>query len=133
MSGPRTWKKSTPCWPPAKQKLPPKSFGGCSGAATNYSKPTTCSGKIAAEAGNRDLARAHFGYAFKLGADAVPKRGLGHPLPHTNPANKAFHEAGAELARILLELNEANKAKEVVMQLLALDPTDPLGVKGILD
>lgn len=90
-------------------------------------------GKIAAESGSRDLARAHLGYAFKLGADAIPKRGLDHPLPHANPANKAFHEAGAELAKILLELNEANKAKEVAMQLLALDPTDPLGVKKILD
>jgi tetratricopeptide (TPR) repeat protein len=89
-------------------------------------------GKVAAESGNRDLARAHFGYAFKLGTDAIPKRGLDRPLPHANPANRAFHEAGAGLAKILLELKEANKAKEVALQLLALDPTDPLGVKEIL-
>jgi tetratricopeptide (TPR) repeat protein len=89
-------------------------------------------GKIAAESGNRDLARAHFGYAFKLGTDAIPKRGLDRPLLHANPANRAFHEAGAGLAKILLELKEANKAKEVALQLLALDPTDPLGVKETL-
>lgn len=89
-------------------------------------------GKIAAEQGNKDLARAHFGYAFQLGTDALPKRGLDHPLPHANPANQAFHEAGAGLAKVLLDLNEANKAKEIAMQLLALDPTDPLGMKKIL-
>ena len=90
-------------------------------------------GKIATESGNRDLARAHFGYAFKLGTDALPKRGLDHPLPHANPSNQAFHEAGAGLAKVLLELKEANKAREVALELLALDPTDPLGVKEILE
>ncbi len=89
-------------------------------------------GKIATESGDRDLARAHFGYAFKLGTDAVPKRGLDRPLPHANPANRAFHEAGAGLIRVLLELKETNQAKEVAMQLLALDPTDPLNVKKVL-
>ena len=90
-------------------------------------------GKIAAESGNHDLARAHFGYAFQLGTDALPKRRLDHPLPHSNPANRVFYEAGAELAKVLLELKEANKANEVAMKLLSLDPTDPLGVKGILE
>jgi tetratricopeptide (TPR) repeat protein len=90
-------------------------------------------GKIAAEAGDRDLARAHFGYAFKLGTDALPKRGLDRPLPHANPANQAFHEAGAGLIQVLLELKETNQAKEVAMQLLALDPTDPLDVKKVLE
>ena len=90
-------------------------------------------GKIAAESGDRDLARAHFGYAFQLGIDALPKRGLGHPLPHANPANKAFHEAGAALVQVLLELEESNKAKEVALQLLALDPTDPLGLKKVFE
>jgi hypothetical protein len=90
-------------------------------------------GKIAAEAGDRELARAHLGYAFQLGSDALPKRGLDHPLPHANPANQAFHEAGAALVQVLLELEESNKAKEVAMQLLALDPTDPLGVKKVFE
>ena len=90
-------------------------------------------GKIAVEAGDRELARAHLGYAFQLGADALPKSGLERPLPHANPANRAFHEAGAALVRILLELEETNKAKEVVLQLLALDPADPLGLKSVLE
>ena len=89
-------------------------------------------GKIAAEAGDRELARAHFGYAFQLGADAIPKRGLDFPLPYAHPANRAFHQAGAGLVQVLLELEESNKAREVAMQLLALDPTDPLGVKKVL-
>ena len=89
-------------------------------------------GEIAAEAGDRDLARAHFGYAFQLGTDALPRRGLDLPLPHANPANQAFHEAGAGLIRTLLELEESNKAKEIAMQLLALDPTDDCGVRKVL-
>jgi hypothetical protein len=90
-------------------------------------------GALAAEDGDRELARAHFGYAFQLGLDALPKRGLDHPLPHANPANTAFHEAGAGLIRVLLGVGESNQAKEVAMQLLALDPTDPLGVKATLE
>lgn len=89
-------------------------------------------GKIAVEEGNHDLARAHLGYAYQLGLDAIPKRGLGHPLPHANPANQAFFEAGAGLAKVLLEMGEANKGKEVALQLLRLDPTDPLGMKDVL-
>ena len=90
-------------------------------------------GKIAAEEGNQDLARAHLGYAYQLGLDAVPKRGLAGALFHANPANQAFLEAGAGLARALLLLKEVNKAKEVAMQLLGLDPTDPLGMRDILE
>lgn len=88
-------------------------------------------GKIAAESGDRELARAHLGYAFQLGIDALPKRALDRPLPHANKANRAFHEAGAALIQVLLELGETNMAKEVALQLLALDPTDPLGVKMV--
>ncbi len=90
-------------------------------------------GKIAAGAGDRDLAQAHFGYAFKLGTDALPKRGLDRPLPHSNRANQPFHEAGAGLIQVLLELEKNNKAKEVAMQLVALDPADPLDVKKVLE
>ena len=32
-----------------------------------------------------------------LGLDAIGKRGLDHPLPHSNPANEPFHKAGAGL------------------------------------
>lgn len=90
-------------------------------------------GKIAVEAGDRELARAHLGYAFQLGADALPRSGLDRPLPHANPANRAFHEAGAALVRILLDLEETNKAKEVALQLLALDPADPQGLKSVIE
>jgi hypothetical protein len=89
-------------------------------------------GELAAGAADRDLARAHFGYAFQLGTDALPKRGLDRPLPHANPANQAFHEAGAGLVKVLLELDESGKAKEVAEELLVLDPTDPLGVQALL-
>ncbi len=90
-------------------------------------------GKIAAEAGDRELARAHLGYAFQLGIDALPSRGLDRPLPHANPANRAFHEAGAALVQVLLELEETNMGKEIALQLLALDPNDPLGLKKVFE
>ncbi len=90
-------------------------------------------GRIAVEAGDRELARAHFGYAFQLGADALPRRGLDRPLPHANPANRPFHEAGAGLVQVLLELGETNMGKEIALQLLALDPADPLGLKKVFE
>ncbi|MHB8897366.1 MAG: hypothetical protein ACYC6Y_01320 [Thermoguttaceae bacterium] len=89
-------------------------------------------GQIAAEQGDRDLARAHLGYAYQLGFDALPKQGLDGPLPHANKANRPFHEAAASLARILQDLGETNMAREIALQLITLDPADPLGVKEIL-
>jgi len=51
-------------------------------------------------------------------------------LPYARPANQAFLEAGKGLAFTLRELGDTEAADRVVEQLLALDPSDPLGLRG---
>lgn len=89
-------------------------------------------GQIAFRESDLDLARAHFGYAFQLGIDALPRGGLDGPLPHGHPANRAFHEAGKGLVETLLKLGEMKTAQHIAGQLFALDPSDPLGVQEVL-
>ncbi len=80
-------------------------------------------GEIAFAEGDFELARAHFGYAFQLGADAMAGRASDDTLPCANPSNRAFHEAGKGLVESLLKLRQVKTA---------LDPADPLGVQQSL-
>lgn len=89
-------------------------------------------GEIAFAEGDFELARAHFGYAFQLGADAMAGRAPDDTLPCANPSNRAFHEAGKGLVESLLKLRQVKTAQQVARQLLALDPADPLGVQQSL-
>ena len=89
-------------------------------------------GDIAFAAGDFELARAHFGSAFQLGADAMAGRPPDATLPHARPANRAFHEAGKGLVESLLKLRRLETAQRVARQLCALDPADPLGVQQSL-
>jgi hypothetical protein len=89
-------------------------------------------GEIALQGGDADLARGHLGYAYELGLAALPEEGLPGPLPFERPANQAFLKAGKALAECLLQLDEQALAGEVARQLLDLDPSDPLGVKGLV-
>jgi len=83
-------------------------------------------GEIALADGDLPLARGHLGLAYELGLKAFPKTGLPGLLPYARPANRAFFEAGKGLAACLDQSGESELAREVVDQLLALDPTDPL-------
>jgi tetratricopeptide (TPR) repeat protein len=89
-------------------------------------------GELALEEGDVKLARGHFGYAFELGTKALPKEGLRGALPHARPANQAFLEAAKGLAWSFRELGQADRAADVLRQLLALDPSDPLGAAAML-
>lgn len=89
-------------------------------------------GEIALSQRDLELARAHFGYAFQLGIDALPGQDPDGPLPYVIPANQAFHEAGRGLVEVLLGLGETETARRAAERLLALDPTDPLGVQSLL-
>ena len=89
-------------------------------------------GEIAFADGDLTLARSHFGRAYELGLKAFPKGGPPGPLPYARSPNRAFFEAGRGLARCLAGLGESKLAAEVVGQLLALDPGDPLAVKHLL-
>lgn len=89
-------------------------------------------GELALADGNLPLARGHFGSAYELGLKAIPKAGLPGVLPYARPANQAFFKSGKCLAECLEKLGKSQLAAEVVQQLLALDPSDPLAVKGLL-
>jgi len=84
-------------------------------------------GELAIAAGDLPLARGHFGYAFEIGLGALPADFAGG-LPYRIPANQAFFEAAKGLAHCLRELDRTTMALAVVRKMLALDPTDPLGV-----
>lgn len=85
-------------------------------------------GEIAMADGNLELARTHFGYAYELGLDALPRGGLAGRLPYARAANRDFFEAAKGLAWCLMQLGHPKLARQVVDQLLALDPSDPLAV-----
>ena len=89
-------------------------------------------GEIASAEGDPALARGHFGHAYEIGMKAIPEKGLAGPLPYARPANRAFFEAGRGLAQCLHQLGESRLATEVVGQLIALDPSDPLGLRELL-
>jgi len=96
-------------------------------------------GKLAVEV-DHDLAlgRGHFGTGYQLGLQAWRRAGRPTPLPALHPANRHFFDAGRGLAWCLHELGATDPgkidvAREVLEQLLKLDPTDPLGVAAWLD
>jgi hypothetical protein len=89
-------------------------------------------GEIALEANDLPLARGHFGYAFRLGEQALERAGSRGPLPYRLAANQGFHESGKALAWCLVQLGKAEMAAEVVALLLTCDASDPLGVKNLL-
>jgi hypothetical protein len=78
------------------------------------------------------LARGHFGYAFRLGAQALERAGVSGPLPYRVPANQAFLESAKGLAWCLRELDKPDMAAEVVATALACDPSDPLGIARLM-
>ena len=89
-------------------------------------------GELALAAGDLELARGHFGFAFYAGAKAWKKAGKPVPLPYRREANRDFFESGKGLANCLLAAKKRKMAEEVVQVMLKCDPTDPLGVKNLL-
>jgi Flp pilus assembly protein TadD len=87
-------------------------------------------GEIALADGDLALARAHFGYAYGMGRDALGQasRFTGR-LPYALPANQPFFEAGKGLAYALRQQGDAQAADQIVRQLLKLDPSDPLRLR----
>jgi hypothetical protein len=91
-------------------------------------------GELALSARNDlSLARGHFGAGYQLGLQALRRVKMPTPLPHSHPANRAFHEAGRGLAWCLVKLDKLSMAKEVVDTLLHVDPADPLRIRALLD
>jgi tetratricopeptide (TPR) repeat protein len=91
-------------------------------------------GKLAVESqDDLPLARGHFGTAYQLGLHTLRRAGMPKPVPALHPANRSFYDAGRGLAWTLNELGKTAMAREVLEQLLDLDPRDPLGLGGWLD
>ncbi|MDC0936616.1 hypothetical protein OAS39_10040 [Pirellulales bacterium] len=91
-------------------------------------------GKLAVEVDNDiPLARGHFGFGFQAGALALRRAKNPTPVPTLHPANRAFYDAGRGLAWALHALDKSPMALEVLRQLLASDPTDPLGLAEWVD
>jgi hypothetical protein len=79
------------------------------------------------------LGRGHFGSGYQLGLQAWRRAGRPTPVPALHPANRSFFDAGRGLAWCLHELNKSDMAREVLQELLQLDPSDPLGIAAWLD
>jgi tetratricopeptide (TPR) repeat protein len=90
-------------------------------------------GELALAEEDLSLARGHFGYAHRLGMKALEQAKAEGPLPYRLPVNESFHEAGKGLAYCLLHLGKRELASEVVEQLLRCDPSDPLGLRKLLE
>jgi hypothetical protein len=91
-------------------------------------------GKVAVETANDiPLGRGHFGVGYQLGLQAWRRAGQPTPVAALHPANRVFFDCGRGLVWCLNELQLKGMATEVVEQLLTLDPSDPLALKGWLD
>jgi tetratricopeptide (TPR) repeat protein len=91
-------------------------------------------GEIALADGDLSLARAHLGYTYQLGEEAMRQAsGFTGSLPHAREANQPFLEAGKGLAYCLELQGDTAAAFQVARRLLELDPSDPLKVGEWMD
>ena len=89
-------------------------------------------GELAYAERDLPLARGHFGYAFRIGQQAIERAGNPRPVPYRLRGNQPFHEAGKALVLCLLELDRRDLATNVVEQMLSYDPSDPLNVRQLI-
>jgi hypothetical protein len=80
-------------------------------------------GELALEENDLSLARGHFGFAYEIGLDSLPKgfRGI---LPSSTDYNRPFFLAGRGLARCLIARGQRAEGREVLKQLARFDPRD---------
>jgi len=80
-------------------------------------------GELALEDEDIALARGHFGFAYEIGLDSLPK-GFRGVLPANKDYNKPFFLAGRGLARCLIARGKRTEGREVLRQLARFDPRD---------
>ena len=90
-------------------------------------------GDLARDSGDVPLARGHYGAGYQLGLQTLRRAKMPKPLLCSQPANKSFFEAGRGLIWSLAKLGKSQMADEVVSTLVELDPSDPLGLRTMLD
>jgi hypothetical protein len=91
------------------------------------------SGELAAEARDFPLARGHYGAGYQLGLQTLRRSKMPKPVLYSQPANRAFFEAGRGLIGSLEKLGKSAMANEVVATLLELDQSDPLKLRAFVD
>jgi hypothetical protein len=89
-------------------------------------------GLLALEAGDRKLARGHFGRPYELCLRALEAAGNPRPVPHALAGNRPFFEAAKGLVHCLLESGRARVARDVCRRVGPLDPADPLGIQRMV-
>lgn len=90
-------------------------------------------GELAFAKGDAALARGHFGFAVQLGLKTLERARVQGPLSYQQPANESFFLGGRGLVLALAKLDQIPKAQELVETLVNLDPTDPLGLRALLE
>src|SRR5688572_7354470 len=90
-------------------------------------------GQLAAETGDFPLARGHYGAGYQLGLQTLRREKMPKPLLYSQPANRAFFDAGQGLIGSLEKLGKSAMADEVVATLVELDPSDPLRLRAMVD
>jgi hypothetical protein len=88
-------------------------------------------GDLALETGDLKLARAHYGYAYQIGIQAVDRAGRVTSLPYCTAGNRPFWDAARGLVQCLVKANKTGMVRDVVARLLAVEPSDPLGLKQL--
>jgi hypothetical protein len=80
-------------------------------------------GELALEEENIAVARGHFGFAYEIGLDSLPKgfRGI---LPARTDYNGPFFLAGRGLARCLIARGNKTEGRDVLKQLARFDPRE---------
>jgi len=78
-------------------------------------------GELALEEGDVPLARGHFGFAFEIGIESLPK-GFCGILPSAVAYNAPFFLAGRGLARCLIARGQRAEGRKVLEQLARFDP-----------
>lgn len=77
------------------------------------------------------LARAHFGYAWKIGERALTAAGI-RSLPYGPAPNRPFFESAKGLCYCLLKLGKRELAEDVCRKMLDWEPGDPLSLAELL-
>lgn len=90
-------------------------------------------GELAFAGGDFQLARGHYGAGYQLGLQTLRRAKMPKPVLYSQPANRAFFEAGRGVICALEKLGKNAMANEVVATLVELDPSDPLRLRAMVD
>jgi len=103
------------------------------GDCSEFIEAHTLLGELALLQEDYALARGHFGFAVQLGLKALQRAKVTGPVQFSQPANRAFFEAGRGLTISLVKLGLIEKAVALVQDLVRLDPGDPLRLRALID